>query len=172
MNTSTTKLPKTPSALIRLALADLRACEADDRYEVDMDEWHGPATDDRGKEVCKVSLAGAVMAQTLGLPREQFIYCADLDLARYGRRVQDGLHALDCFQSGLLKEGLRRLKQDIAEIPTHEEYEKYGWVTGYDPTDPAEWEQFAWGSEYEESDPDKFHSQMNELADYFESQGL
>ena len=164
-------LPKTPSALIRAALRDLRACEADDRYVVDMDEWHGPATDDRGKEVCKVSLAGAVMAQTLGLPREQFIYCADLDL-QHSRRVKDGLHALDCFQRGLLKEGLRRMKKDIEEIPTHEEYEKYGWVTDYDPTDPAEWEQFAWGSEYEESDPDKFHREMNELADYFESHDL
>ena len=163
-------LPKTPSELIRVALADLRACEDDHRYVVDMGDWHAPITDDSGREVCSVCLAGAVMAQTLRVPREQPIYSAGL--RHHSRGVKDGLYALDCFRRGELKEGLRRLKQDIAEIPTHEEYEKYGWVTGYDPTDPAEWEQFAWGSEYEESDPDKFHSQMNELADYFQSHGL
>lgn len=55
-------LPRTPSRLIRLALADLAKCEEDPRYVVNMTTWHDGSTD----ELCEVCLAGAVMAQTIG----------------------------------------------------------------------------------------------------------
>ena len=54
------ELPDKPSELIRLALADLRKCEADPRYLIDMAQWHRPVT----SELCHVCLAGAVMART------------------------------------------------------------------------------------------------------------
>ena len=173
MNTSTTKLPKTPSALIRLALADLRACEADDRYEVHMTYSHVPV-----EGVCHVSLAGAVMAQTLGLPKDLaiddtdiagYICCVEDGLralvffrrgegldwihVEYGCRVEDGLRALDYFRRGEIEEGLDMLGYDVDKLS-------------------EEWEQYAYEAEYDKSDPDEFHDQMNSLADYLASCGL
>ena len=145
MNTTTTTLPKTPSALIRLALADLRAIEADDRYEVFMRGWHGPITDDRGQKVCEVCLAGAVLAKTIGVEPHERIY--DDDLAGYGSSVQGALLALDYFRLGMMTAGLDML--------------------GYDQSDHD-----ASVAKYDQTDPDKFHSQMHRRADYLESQGL
>ena len=61
-----TTLPDKPSDLIRVAIADLEKCEADPSYSIDMSEWHRPSG-----EVCRVCLAGAVMAKTQATdPRE------------------------------------------------------------------------------------------------------
>ena len=59
-DTTPTTLPDKPSALIRVALADLRKVERDKRYKVDMANWHEP-----GVDVCYVCLAGAVMAKSI-----------------------------------------------------------------------------------------------------------
>lgn len=48
-----------PSALLRLALSDLRKVEQDPRYKVNMERWHYPDADG-----CNVCLAGAVLAMT------------------------------------------------------------------------------------------------------------
>ena len=149
MSTSTTTLPKTPSALIRAALRDLRECEDDNRYVVDMEEWHRPVHY-CGREVCHVCLAGAVLAQTLGAPRERRIL--DYDLEQYGR-VEDGLRALDCFRLGEISAGLEMLNFDLSALD-------------------AQWTQYARESEYYESDPEPFHARMNSLANYLESCGL
>ena len=150
MNMSTTILPTTPSELIRAALADLHACEHDDRYVVDMGWWHEPVYN-YDYETCAVCLAGAVMAQTLGLPDDLDI--DDDDLEQYGR-VGDRLRALDCFRRGRIKEGLD--------------------MVGYDDADKLseEWQQYASVAKYDKSNPDKFHVHMNSLADYFESCGI
>lgn len=63
------KLPRKPSALIRLALRDLRAVEADPRYRVDMGKCHEPYNG-----VCYVGLAGAVMAVTLKAESSRAVY--------------------------------------------------------------------------------------------------
>ena len=149
MNTNQ-HLPTTPSELIRAALADLHACEHDDLYVVDMEEWHTPVYDYDG-EGCAVCLAGAVMAQTLGAPREQAI--STHDLAGYGSSVEDGLRALDCFRRGLLKYGLEWLHHDVNELS-------------------EEYEQFASEVVYDQADPDEFHDRMHRLADYLASCGL
>ena len=143
------ELPTKPSELIRLALADLRACERDDRYVVDMGDWHRPSMDDR--EVCRVCLAGAVLAQTLGLPREHAI--STEDLAGYGSSVQGALLALDFFRRGEIANGLDWLHHDQSE-----EWE--------------EWDKYAWGAEYDKSNPDEFHECMHRRADYLASYGL
>lgn len=60
-------LPDKISELIRVALYDLEQCERDDRYRIEMMDWHVP--DEVGVEdpVCEVCLAGAVMAKRLGI---------------------------------------------------------------------------------------------------------
>ena len=113
------ELPSLPSALIRLALADLRACERDDRYFVDM-RSHGPITDGR------VCLAGAVIVQTLG----------DTDFAGYGSSVDDALQALDCFRVGLIDVGLKWLHADKSELS--EEWTQYARESEYYESDPDE----------------------------------
>ena len=146
MNMSTTTLPTTPSELIRLALADLRDCERDDRYWVSMTCWHVPL-----ERVCQVCLAGAVMAQTLGAEPHEGI--GDADLARYGSSVQGRLRALDRFRLGEISAGLSYLGYDVDKLS-------------------EEWQQYARKSGYNPADPEPFHRQMNSLADYLASHGL
>ena len=144
-------LPSTPSELIRVALADLSACERDDGYVVDMDDWHAPITDDRGREVCEVCLGGAVLAQTLGAEPHEGI--GDHDLARYGSGVENKMNALNCFRRGEIDAGLEMLGYDVDKLS-------------------EEWEQYAYEAEYDKSDPDEFHDRMNSRADYLASCGL
>ena len=151
MNMSPITLPTHPSRLIRVALADLSAIEADDRYVVDMSEWHRPAyDDDRGRKVCSVCLAGAVLAKTVGVPHKQTISTADLD--QYDR-VEGRLRALDFFRLGEISAGLEMLGYDVNELS-------------------EEWTQYARKSEYSPADPDEFHDRMHRLADYLASCGL
>lgn len=56
-------LPNVPSELIRLAIADMKLCEADPRYKIELGEWHTPSAD-----VCLVCCGGAVMAKSLDAP--------------------------------------------------------------------------------------------------------
>ena len=106
MNVPTTTLPDTPSELIRVALADLRACEADPRYIVDMGMWHAyfGYTDENGVErekKCLVCLAGSVMAKSLGAPIEMSYSPGCYDVA-----IQQKLLALDEFRQGGAQAGI------------------------------------------------------------------
>ena len=150
MNMSPITLPTHPSRLIRVALADLSAIEADDRYVVNMSDWHAPITDNYGRKVCSVCLAGAVMAKTVGVPHEQAISTADLD--QYDR-VEGRLRALDFFRLGEISAGLEMLGYDVNELS-------------------EEWQQYARKSGYSPADPDEFHDRMHRLADYLASCGL
>lgn len=62
-----TKLPEKLSSIlsiaIRQAVEDLKKCEVDDRYVIEMSDWHVHAV--TGK--CEVCFAGAVMAKRLGV---------------------------------------------------------------------------------------------------------
>jgi len=66
--------PEKLSDAIRLALRDLELVEKDDRYEIDMEEWHLGAY---GNTRCHVCLAGAVMAKTCNVPIEEELYSHD-----------------------------------------------------------------------------------------------
>jgi len=61
-----TKLPSALSALLRLAVADAKKCEADPRYSLHMSAWH--ISPSYYGDKCWVCMAGAVMAQTLKIP--------------------------------------------------------------------------------------------------------
>ncbi len=78
-------LPDKPSALLRLALRDLEACERDTRYIIDMQDWHEPRGD-----LCHVCLSGAVMTQSLAMDR--FYSCNPAD---FDHELASKLEALD-----------------------------------------------------------------------------
>ncbi len=79
-----------PSALIRVALEDLETCEQDPHYKIYMNDWHSTFGDQ-----CDVCLAGAVMAQSLGAPRN-----CDLTPVGFTAEVETRLFALDSFRKG------------------------------------------------------------------------
>ena len=62
--------PETFSALVQLAVDDLEKCEVDPRYVVFMGSCspHWMVSAQAGQLQCYVSLAGCVMAKTLGMP--------------------------------------------------------------------------------------------------------
>lgn len=63
-------LPSKLSELLELAVRDALTCEAEPaRYRLDMGSWHSPGRDG----VCHVCLAGAVLAQTLGVPAGKWV---------------------------------------------------------------------------------------------------
>lgn len=92
------QLPDKPSELIRLALSDLEKCEADPRYSIDMERWHKP------NGTCAVCLAGAVMAQTCGVP-------VDNDVSPHSCMGGDTkkLMALDDFRVGFVDSAVGKL---------------------------------------------------------------
>ncbi len=98
-------LPNKPSKLINLALNDLERVEKDDRYIVDMEDWHVP--EENGQ--CFVCLAGAVMAKTLGAPIDE------LTCPLYTSHEKE-LEALDNFRCGWIETALRGLGLH-ADIP-------------------------------------------------------
>ena len=89
-------LPDIPSALIRLALADLDKAEQTPGYEIDMDRWHSPQD---GK--CLICLAGAVMAFSLNTPKEKCY--SDTS---FSRTSEQAFSALDSFRAGDIPSGL------------------------------------------------------------------
>lgn len=94
-------LPDRPSELIRIALADLRKVEADNRYTVSMGSWHTPEDG-----VCHVCLAGAVMAGTLGSDPSKLL---GPHSGRFEEEDANKLNALDDFRSGCISAGLNTL---------------------------------------------------------------
>jgi hypothetical protein len=143
-----TRLPDTPSALIRLALGDLRKCEADPRYKINFGEWHNPT----GQQ-CEVCLAGAVLAKTCGMDPRTGVNWAAIGRPTYYRCI-----AMDNFRRGEIYAGLRymRFAGALQESPTDEEV----------ALQPAL--KFPKYSE----DPEAFYTVMSALADEFEEAGL
>lgn len=105
----TVKLPDAPSALIRLALDDLRKCETSAKYWINMGEWHGP--NDGDHEVCDVCLAGAVMAQSLDADSRAYTTPGE-----FGNNSKK-LTALDSFRAGSVHEGLQIMGREQSPLP-------------------------------------------------------
>lgn len=93
-------LPDKPSAMIRLAIADMKALmeRKDLKYKIDMNTWH----ENDGRGTCYVCLAGSVMANTLKVPHEEDIEPFDLS----NPQVADKLRALNEFRKGSIISGL------------------------------------------------------------------
>ena len=92
-----------PSVLLETAVADMKLCLADERYEIDMLTWYEPAETPNQK--CLVCLAGAVLAQTVGFGTSNNISHVFSHL--YGFRNQ--MYAINMFRLGGISEGLRWL---------------------------------------------------------------
>lgn len=86
-------LPDKPSALIRLALADLEATEKMPEYHINMREFHEGMISTEFK--CEVCFAGAVMARTIKVSPFMNAMPDDFDDATEAK-----LNALDAFRSG------------------------------------------------------------------------
>lgn len=100
------RLPDLISDVVRLAADDLEVCLADpDTYEFDRRVWHmvvRPGGPWRGQ--CLVSLAGAVMAQTLGVPPD-----VTADLGRFPAHDRVRLERLNKIGGGHWREVLVRM---------------------------------------------------------------
>jgi hypothetical protein len=138
-------LPKKPSALIRLAIKDLEACELDHDYEIQMSEWyrpqyHGPTL---------VCLSGAIMVKTLKEKSTRRL------LPNWVSDIKDKdiqkLYALNEFRTGCLEMGLDTLGYS-REIK--EKFKCWVSVTPYC------------------SSPDIFKIDMLDMARQFEKAGL
>ena len=101
-------LPATPSKLIRLAMADLYVMEQSPNYQIHMGEWHSPQYVDRGKGICNVCLAGAVIANTLGCNRLTLI-----DPDRFTSKIEGKLRALDYFRMGSVGAGFQCMRRSF-----------------------------------------------------------
>ncbi len=95
-------LPTLPSALIRVALKDLKTCEEDDNYRINMSRWH--ASDQNG--FCEVCMAGAVMAQTIGTDITTHQGPRGFDDAV----LRDTFYAINLFRVGYIEDALACLK--------------------------------------------------------------
>ena len=108
-----------PSALIRVALADIEKVEDDPAYEVETSVWHTPVlllSDEARRgwgftclkpETCLVCVAGATMAMSLGADRsEKWLPCD------YPDAVEKRLRALDQFRVGDVTGGLAEMDAD------------------------------------------------------------
>ncbi len=133
------KLPDKPSTLIRLALDDLKKCEASDDYVIDMADWHVPF----GSGRCEVCLAGAVMAQSLGVGISR-----DTTPGSMGEGLDRKLSSLEEFRQGYIHSGLRKMGIEPPEDLYDEDVPMY------------------------EDDRDGFRSAMQNMANILEEEGL
>ncbi len=134
-------LPDLPSELIRVALADLKACEADPDYRIYMNDWHVAAT----KNVfCEVCFAGAVMAKSLGSDKNDFLSPCD-----FTNGIDNKLYALNELRRGQVSQALRGM--------------------GLSKSDTME-NRFSLDREmpHYQYNEDKFHEQMHVLANDLE----
>ena len=98
-------LPDRPSELLQLALNDLRTCEADPRYRIEMAVWHVM----RGG-TCYICLAGAVIANSLPEKYQEFVTPSSFDY-----EVEKKLRALNLFRVGYIGDAYFILKRKQPE---------------------------------------------------------
>lgn len=97
------KLPNKMSALICVALKDLSLVERSKKYRVDMNSYHTP---DENRTVCSVSLAGSVMAKTLGTP--SFF---ERNPSDFGTDTSNKLDAIDFLSTGRVSTAAELMEQ-------------------------------------------------------------
>ncbi len=105
-------LPKKPSELLTLALADLEKVEKDKRYRVNMSNWQtvrDKSSRDKTK-VCEVCLGGAVLAKTLNFPFGEYFEYSE------SYRFHKQLHALDHMRNGNVASALSVLGHGDATV--------------------------------------------------------
>jgi hypothetical protein len=99
-----------PSELLTLALNDLEAVEQDSRYRVDMGHWHRPLP---SEGYCAVCLAGAVLANSLGVAINEVMTPKYLEHVEAAKR----LLALDDLRNGYIELGLDQMGISHCPLP-------------------------------------------------------
>jgi hypothetical protein len=151
-------LPKKPSALLRVALADMELCEDNPNFSIDMTSWFSPSViDDR----CFVCMAGAVMAQTLKSPTIEPLCPSDFD----NYVVIDALKALDELRRGNI--GQAAMWLDCYEVLKSSDFNT-PLEMGFAEDDEYSWEYI----NSEANDLPRFYADMEELAQELERVGL
>jgi hypothetical protein len=107
-----TELPTHPAELLRLALGDMKKCEADDRYVIDMNLWHEAFKGNRIE--CHVCLAGSVLAQSIKINHNESL-CL-LAIEQISNLLGVKVRALNWFREGLYIEGLELLGYTMPEV--------------------------------------------------------
>jgi len=107
------KLPDELSALLELALGDLRKSEIDDRYTVNMGVWHVPDV-----EGCSVCLAGSVLAHSLDVPIDEPSGPSYVD-----DEIERKLEAIDELRLGNVLEARRIMLFDDFAAPDVARYD-------------------------------------------------
>lgn len=128
--TALVELPDKLSARIRVAITDVKKCEADPAYELDMSEWHRPFG---FGAMCRVCLAGSVMAQTLGVPidRECTPSTFEDETKRDYGQLARYLLELDAVRGGMLDNS--ELTQELADKFNELVEETYDEIAGHSP---------------------------------------
>lgn len=139
-------LPDKLSALTRVALKDLEKIEQDQRYVVDMSEWHWM---DKSGE-CHVCFAGVVMAGTL----TSSLYDS-LTPVSFDEDTRKKLLALDEMRSGYVQNAVHTLRNvnGVSEDTLS---------SAYDLDTPLNYAD----------DPEWFKARLYEIADKLEAMGL
>ena len=148
-------LPKVPSELIRIALADLKKVEDHPSITVDMDDWiasnyDGLDTNDRPSEhrICSAGLAGAVVIFSLAGGPDSIP--ARIISPRYFPENENQLFAIDSLRSGYIADMF-----DFLGLDPDDGYSYEGLVT----------------TPYEES-PEEFKEELEKLAKILEKDGF
>jgi len=117
MNNKPTTLPDLPSALIRVALADLNKAEATKNVLIEMDTFYsrhfGRDLEQeyydkqlvKNRKYCCVCLAGAVMIGSLGADTDD----ENVDTTLWGTEIRRKLNALDHFRTGGVLYGINEM---------------------------------------------------------------
>ena len=144
-------LPDLPSALMKVAQADLRTCEADPRYRIDMQNWHG--TEERAgqendgtkepQEPCPVCMAGSMMAMRLDAPEGARRTPED-----YPYPLRRKLRAVNLLRGGHVRSALAILQTDYQGSVPQIEIGHY------------------------HVNPEGFHQRIGQLIEALESRGL
>ena len=93
-------LPNIPSELLSIALEDLKLCEKDPDYKIEMNAWHNWES---RKKVCYVCLAGAFLAKSHAFPKNQTFNYTNIG---NNRELDRQIHSLNMFRCGFIGAGL------------------------------------------------------------------
>ena len=106
------ELPNTLSGLLRLAVTDARRVAKDPRYTLNMSTWHTPRRAGKGKRVCQVCMAGAVMTQLPGVRVDREIEPYNLP-----EDLQRKMTAIDMMRSGFFGAAFDALHPERLRTP-------------------------------------------------------
>lgn len=112
-------LPEKMSDLLELAISDLKKCENDPKYEIDMGYFHQPIHDGT-HPVCLVCLGGSVFAKTLEVPIDVH------DISNFEKSMFRKMDCLDYLRRGRIRDAYRSLHnlfdEDDFPVDTLHEY--------------------------------------------------